>query len=143
MSVYFIRVGGYFKIGSSDNAERRFENLHKSGTRYTFPPGVSINPADRTLYKVIDGRLEREHYVHRCLDQFAVALEWFLDEPELCAFVDALPVREPKRIPDVREVDRPGGWCEAELYAVQAGRAEREVARFCAQHVTSSRRRSA
>ena len=132
MSVYFIRVGGYFKIGASDNPRRRFERLHRGGTRYTFPPDVSLDPDDRELYRVVEGWKEREHIIHRALDNFAVGLEWFLDEEPVREFIDALPLDEPARLTLLPEVPRYGGWCGLEFEAVQQGRAEREVARYLA-----------
>jgi hypothetical protein len=133
MAVYFIRVGRYFKIGASDDPQRRLEKLHQSHTRYTFPADASLKVEDRELYKVVDGWKDDEARIHRALDDFAVGLEWFLDEPPLREFVDALPRRVPRRI---AKVDRPGGFCEAEYREVQHGRAVREMARF-------ERRRSA
>lgn len=134
MSVYFAQAGRFFKIGYSDNAERRFMALHKSGSRYTFPEGVSLDLADRHLYRVIDGDKSREHDIQLALDQFAVGLEWFLDEPPVRAFIDALPTEFSIRRRDVlAEVERDGGWCEDEYRAVQHGRSVREMARHAAR----------
>lgn len=131
MSVYFIRAGRYFKIGASDDPQRRCDRLHQGSGRYTFPADVAFN-GDRELYRVVDGWKSEEHRVHLALDNFAVGLEWFLDEPELRAFVDGLPsdLTPRKSWPNV---ERPGGWCEAEYLAVQAGRAAREEARWNAR----------
>lgn len=138
MSVYFIRIGRYFKIGESDDPERRCANLHKGSTRYTFPADLSLRD-ERELFKVIDGSHEREYRVHMALDDFSIGLEWFLDEPPLREFIDALPVTSPRRpIPELPKVDRAGGWCETEYRRVQHGRAERETARFLAQRAKSA-----
>lgn len=131
MSVYFIRAGAYFKIGYSDSPERRFLNLAKSSTRYTFPPGVSTALDDRELYKVIPGDKSCELTIHNALTQFDVGLEWYLDEPMLCDFIDSLSVaQEPEW--GIPEVARPGGRCELEYLEVQRGRGVREEARFWA-----------
>ena len=135
MAVYFIRVGRYFKIGYADDAERRHANLHRSGTRYTFPADASLRLADRELYRVVDGDKQAEARVQDALDDFAVGLEWFLDEAPLREFIDALPTSVPRRL---AKVERPGGWCEAEFRAVQHGRAEREIARFYASQEAAS-----
>lgn len=131
MSVYFIQTGRYFKIGYSDDAQRRFDNLHQSGTRYTFPADASPSLRDRTLYKVVDGDKSTEWAIHTAVSDFGVGLEWFLDEPALREFIDALPT-EPTR-QDIQPVERVGGWCEDEYHAVQLGRANREVARYQAR----------
>jgi len=127
MSVYFIRVGRYFKIGASDNPERRCDRLHKSGTRYTFPTDAPLGAEGRELYKVIDGWKDVEAGIHLALDDFSVGLEWFLDEPPLRDFIDALPTSGREQFP---KVERVGGWCADEYERVQHGRAEREIARF-------------
>lgn len=134
MSVYFIRVGRYFKIGYTDDPLRRFDCLHKGGTRYTFPADASWDVDERDLYKVIYGDKSAERSIHLALDNFAVGLEWFLDEPPLREFIDSLP----EELSDEQRwgfepVARDGGWCEAEYRAVQHGRAQREVARYMAR----------
>lgn len=134
MSVYFIQVGRYFKIGYSEDPQRRFDRLHQSGTRYTFPTDASWHLADRVLYKVIEGDQSIEWAIHTAVSDFGVGLEWFLDEPLLRAFIDGLPTHVDRR--DIEPVERPGGWCEREFHAVQGGRADREVARFVAKRAS-------
>lgn len=131
MSVYFIKVGRYFKIGYAEDARRRFERLHQSGTRYTFPVDASWSIEDRALYKVVDGDKSDERRIQLALDDFTVGLEWFLDEPAVRDFVDALPTD----CYDLRpvKVRRVGGFCSDEYRAVQHGRALRETARFMAR----------
>lgn len=129
MSVYFIHASRYFKIGYSENPQRRFDRLHLSGTRYTFPADASWSIDDRTLYRVIEGDKSSEHRIHLALDNFAVGLEWFLDEPEVRAFIDGLP-DDAHGMEHPSEVLRPGGFCQQEYLDVQSGRADREMARF-------------
>lgn len=134
--VYFIRVGGFFKIGQSDNPTARFLKLHQSGTRYTFPPDVSLRVEDREMHKVIPGGLDCEGRIHLALDEFAVGLEWFLDEPLVREFIDALPSKGLGRRA-LKPVRREGGWCEGEYQRVQNGRAQREMARWSAKRAAS------
>lgn len=133
MAVYFAQVGRYFKIGASEDPERRVAQLHRGSARYTWPADAPITADARTLYRVIDGWKDRELHVHQALEDFSVGLEWFLDEPEVRAFIDSLPTRETSRMEFLPKVVRPSGPCEAEYLAVQAGRAEREMARFDAR----------
>lgn len=134
MSVYFIRVGRYFKIGASEDAERRFQKLHQGGTRYTFPVDASMALEDRELYRVIDGWKSDEHSIHIALDDFAVGLEWFLDEPQVREFILNLPRRlTDRQRRNLPKVERVGGWCEDDYREVQHGRAEREAARYLAR----------
>lgn len=134
MSVYFIRVGDYFKIGSSDDPQRRFERLHQSGSRYTFPADASWSIKDRELYRVIDGDKSTERAIHLILDNWAVGLEWFLAEPALVEYIDGLPEEPSTRdLFDAPRLERDGGWCEDEYRWVQHGRAVRETARFNAR----------
>lgn len=129
MSVYFIRASGYFKIGFSDEPIRRFERLERSGTRYTFPADASFRLEDRQLYKVVDGWKDDERRIHLALDDFAVGLEWFLDEPLVREFIDDLSATSPHR---PRKITRPDGFCAADWTRVQGARAEREMGRYYA-----------
>lgn len=134
MSVYFICVGRYVKVGFSDDPDRRFQNLHKSGTRYTFPVDASIKVEDRQLYRVVDGWKDAEEYIHIALDNYAVGLEWFLAEAPVFEFIDALPSFPSDRlIRSLPAVPREGGFCRDEYERVQHGRAERETARYMAR----------
>jgi hypothetical protein len=134
MSIYFIQVGRYFKIGYAGDAQRRFESLHKSGTRYTFPADASWSVEDRELYRVVNGDKGREYWVHIALDNFAVGLEWFLDEAPVRQFIDTLPVEYDRMTrEDLPTVPRHGGWCEVDYLCVQHGRGVRETARHAAK----------
>jgi hypothetical protein len=135
MSVYFIRAGRYFKIGSSDDPQRRLERLTRSGTRYTFPADAPIGLHDRELYATVPGDLDAEAAVHSALDDFSVGLEWFLDEPEVRALADHLVSIGHVPRP-LAKVERPTGWCRDEYDAVQQGRADREVARYVARRAS-------
>jgi hypothetical protein len=135
MSVYFIRVGRYFKIGASEEPVRRYANLRKSGTRYTFPIDADASwlAGDHELFRVVDGWKDRERLIHLALDAFTVGLEWFLDEPAVREFIVSLPANEPERLAELPRIPRDGGFDVEEYHRVQHGRAEREMARFYAR----------
>ena len=104
MSVYFIQAGRYVKVGFSDNPERRFRRLFASNTAYSSPHDVPRDLASRTLLKVIDGDKNAEARIHIALDQFRVGTEWFIDEPELRAFIDTVETAD-----SYETVTRPAG----------------------------------
>lgn len=104
MSVYFAEVGRYIKIGYSQNAERRVLHLFASETRYGAPKDAPTTRAGRRLLKVIDGNECTERAVHLALDDFRVMGEWFIDEPEVRAFM--ADVQTAKRYP---QITRPAG----------------------------------
>jgi len=87
MSVYFIKVGRYIKVGYSENPERRCQNLWKSSTRYGRPWDLSLS-APRELLLVIPGSKQTEGACHRALADFAAGCEFFIDEPEVRAFME-------------------------------------------------------
>lgn len=88
MSVYFIKVGRYIKVGYSDNPERRCKNLWKSSTRYGRPWDMSLD-SPRELLLVIPGSKNTEALCHQALAEFAAGCEWFIDEPEVREFMAA------------------------------------------------------
>lgn len=104
MSVYFIRAGRYIKVGYSTNPERRFRRLFASGTRYTAPEDCPTALADRELLRHIDGDASTEARIHEALSDFAVGLEWFIDEPEVRAFIATA-----EDAAEYERVVRPGG----------------------------------
>lgn len=103
MSVYFIKVGRYLKVGFSENPERRCKNLWRSSTRYSRPWDLALD-APRELLLTIDGDKTTEYHVHQSLDMFAARCEWFIDEPEVRDFMAHLA-----RGGAMREVQRPAG----------------------------------
>lgn len=104
MSVYFIRAGRYIKVGYSTNPERRFRRLFASGTRYTVPEDCPTGLADRELLRYIDGDTGTEARIHEALSDFAAGLEWFIDEPEVRAFIATA-----EDAAEYERVVRPGG----------------------------------
>lgn len=120
MSVYFIRCGRYVKVGYSEDAGRRFCNLHRGTTRYTFPADAPTDPACRELVKVIEGEKDDERTIHLALDEFSVGLEWYLDEQPVRDFIAAVEFNAKGIYP---RVTREGGWSEGEYERVQYGRA--------------------
>lgn len=87
MSVYFIRVGRYFKIGTSEDPELRFKRLFNGSTNYAAPWDCSRRLADRTLVGFVPGGRSEEHAAHKALENFGVGCEFFLAEPLVIDYV--------------------------------------------------------
>lgn len=92
MSVYFIKVGRYLKIGYSENPERRCQNLWRSTTRYGRPWDLSTKEP-RELLAVIDGDKSTEYWVHQSLDDFRSNCEFFIDEQPVRDFIELVTSR--------------------------------------------------
>lgn len=103
MSVYFAQVGGYIKVGSSDDPERRVRRLFSSETRYCKPDDCPTDAGSRRLLLTIPGSLNVEWSCHRALDDFRVVGEFFIDEPGVRDFM------ERAALGDLSPVERPGG----------------------------------
>lgn len=102
MSVYFIKVGRYIKVGYSENPERRCERLWSSTTRYGRPWDMSTKEP-RELLLVIEGEKDDERECHEALADYYSACEWFIDEPGVREFMEiAKTGKYPKMV-------RPGG----------------------------------
>lgn len=101
MSVYFAQVGPYIKVGYSTDPARRVRRMFKGATEG--PLGVPRDLASRHLLRAIPGTKEDERRCHDALTDFCVTTEWFLDEPEVRAFVETV---EPGHYPNVT---RPAG----------------------------------
>lgn len=80
MSVYFIRLGKYVKVGYSETPERRFRRLFSSGTGYSAPWDCPRGLADRTLIGHVRGSKDDEGAAHRALEDFLVGCEFYLAE---------------------------------------------------------------
>lgn len=81
MSVYFIRLGQYVKVGFSNEPERRFRRLFSSTTAYTAPWDAPRALADRTLLGHVHGTKDDEARA-RC--EFYVAEQPVLDYVGAC-----------------------------------------------------------
>lgn len=103
MSVYFAQVGGYIKVGSSDNPERRVRRLFSSNTRYCKPDDCPTDLASRRLLLAIPGGLNTEWACHAALDDYRVVGEFFIDEPGVRDFMKRAAAG------DFSPVERPGG----------------------------------
>lgn len=86
MSVYFIKVGRYIKVGYSQTPERRCAALWKSSARYGRPWDLSVTEP-RELLLTIPGSKNDEALCHAALDDFAAGCEWFIDEPQVREFM--------------------------------------------------------
>lgn len=103
MSVYFIKIGRYVKVGFSENPERRMARLWSSGTRYGRPWDLSLDEP-REMLLVIDGDKRVEWRCHTALsDYWAGGGEWYVDEPGVREFMESA------RFGEYPEMERPGG----------------------------------
>ncbi len=80
MSVYFIRLGRYVKVGYSETPDKRFRRLFSSTTAYSAPWDAPRALADRTLLGYVRGSKDDEGRAHRALDDFLVGCEFYLAE---------------------------------------------------------------
>lgn len=87
MSVYFVRVGPYIKVGYSDNPERRFRRLFSSTTGYTAPWDCPRGLSDRKLLGYVPGTKDDEGAAHRALEDFGVGCEFYLAEDPVFDYV--------------------------------------------------------
>jgi hypothetical protein len=103
VSVYFIKVGRYVKVGYSANPERRCAKLWQSGTRYGRPFDLSIKEP-RELLAAVDGGTDLEHQCLQALRDYSVGCEFVIDEPGVREVMrQVMAGEEPTR------QERPGG----------------------------------
>lgn len=82
--VYFARCGDLIKIGTtSKDVRKRIQSLQTG------------NPHPVVLLGIIVGTLDTEHALHRRFEPYRKRGEWFLDAPELLAFIAAHAVLGP------------------------------------------------
>lgn len=127
MSVYFIKVGRYIKVGFSDNPQRRALKLWQSGTRYTRPWDLPLAEVPELLLAV-DGDKSDEHFCHLALWDYGAGLEWFVDEPGVREFMTKVEgyIRGQK-VP-FPKVERPGGEFEPVPWTEMLPEREVEIA---------------
>lgn len=89
MSVYFIRLGKYVKVGYSETPDRRFRRLFSSTTGYSAPWDCPRGLADRTLLGHVRGSKDDEGAAHRALEDFLVGCEFYLAEQPVLDYVVA------------------------------------------------------
>lgn len=89
MSVYFAAVGGYIKIGFSDNPERRVARLFRGSTLYNSPQGAYLARGTQKLIRTIEGDKSVERGIHIALEDFMVKREWAVDEAAVRSFIAA------------------------------------------------------
>lgn len=101
MSVYFIQLGRYLKVGYSETPERRHRRLFSGTTSYSAPWDCPRGLADRTLLGYVPGGKDDEGQAHRALDDFAVGCEFYLAEHPVLEYVQrclATGVIDPRRV---------------------------------------------
>jgi hypothetical protein len=91
MSIYFIACGGFIKVGYSDDPVRRTARLFSSTSAYTAPRAAYEARGSQELLGYIYGDKADERRLQQALDDYAVGCEWFVDEPELRAYLSSLP----------------------------------------------------
>jgi hypothetical protein len=128
MSVYFIQLGKYLKVGYSENAERRYRKLFSSATNRAAPWDCPRRLMERTLLGYVPGRLNEERRAHESLAMFGVGCEFFLCEPPVMEYVaeclaanhvnDRVVLREAGQAPVADQSEPPvHGWDTAALDA--------------------------
>jgi hypothetical protein len=86
--VYFIRSGGYVKIGRSLHPERRLAHLKKDKGQTVIPEYVDMNVAE--LVATLPGSRRVESKMHLRFSKYRVAGEWFTWSKEVREFVESL-----------------------------------------------------
>jgi hypothetical protein len=86
--VYFIRSGGYVKIGRSLHPEQRLANLKKDKGQTVIPDCVDMNAAE--LVATFPGGRRVESKMHLRFNKYRVAGEWFKWSKEVREFVESL-----------------------------------------------------
>lgn len=86
MSVYFIRLGRYLKVGHSATPERRFRRLFNGSTSYSAPWDCPRRLSERVLLGYVAGTKDDEQTAHQALKDFGVGCEFYLAEPRSMAY---------------------------------------------------------
>lgn len=120
--VYFAQVGPYIKVGFSRNPEQRVRRLFSSATEP--PPDTPRGIAHRRLLRTVPGDLSAERGAHTALDDFRVKTEWYLDEPEVRAFIETFESGQRDR------VVRPAGVYEPPMPPQVSAEALAQLAAF-------------
>ena len=76
-SIYFIRCGGFIKIGKADDPESRLTKMRTD------------NPLDLELLHAVPGDFDLERQLHKRFAAYHHRREWFRYEGELAAWLDA------------------------------------------------------
>lgn len=87
MSVYFIRLGPYLKVGYSETPERRFRRLFAGSTSYSAPWDCPRRLNARVLLGHVHGTKDDERTAHDALADFGVGCEFYLAEDDALAYV--------------------------------------------------------
>ena len=86
--VYFIRSGGYVKIGRSLHPEQRLGHLKKDKGQTVIPDCVDMSVAE--IVATFPGGRRAESSMHYRFHKYRVAGEWFRWSKEVREFVDSL-----------------------------------------------------
>lgn len=87
---YFIRCGGYVKIGVSTSPLYRLETIRKTGGVLA-PYLLDLSGAE--LIATEPGGFDREKELHKQFAHLRHTGEWFTESPELTAYIESLRVK--------------------------------------------------
>jgi hypothetical protein len=110
MSVYFIRLGQYVKVGFSDDPERRFRRLFSSATGYSAPWDAPRALADRTLLGYVHGTKDDEARAHDALSDFLACCEFYVAEQPVLDYVGACLSRGDVVTPSIPRLGGPAAF---------------------------------
>ena len=107
MSVYFIHLGRYVKVGFSDNPEQRFRKLFAGNTSYSAPWDCPRRLSERSLLGHVGGSKGDERIAHQILRDYGVGCEFYLAEPAVFTYVESCLAENRVFIPPIARTDGP------------------------------------
>lgn len=88
---YFIRCGGFIKIGASSSPAGRLDTIRKTGGVLA-PHGLDLTASE--LVATERGGFGREKELHKKFTHLRAAGEWFTEAPDLTAYIESLALKE-------------------------------------------------
>lgn len=92
--VYFIRCGGFVKIGASHSPQKRLDSIRAAGGVLT-PFLLDLSGAE--LVTTEPGGFTREKALHARFKHLRHTGEWFTEAPELTKYIEAIAARSAPR----------------------------------------------
>lgn len=89
--VYFLRCGGFIKIGFTTNLHSRIDTITKSGG-VLMPDGLPYWTAE--LATATPGGMDDEKGLHKRFHHLRHTGEWFTEAPELTEYIDSIAQQE-------------------------------------------------
>lgn len=87
-SVYFIRCGGYVKIGASHSPQKRLDSIRAAGGGALAPFLLDLSGAE--MIATEPGGFTREKALHARFKHLRHTGEWFTESPELSKYIELL-----------------------------------------------------